>query len=91
MQFGTSISVFHVRSATAESTGMPRPAYSVYCAHRTASVAARNAVRASVLIFDLGLPAVFPPLHFEANSKFLTGTSRFLLNFRVLGRQRASY
>ena len=66
----------------------------LYCAHRTASVAARNAVRASVLIFDLGLPAVFPPLHFpifEANSKFLTGTSRFLLNCGVLGRQRASY
>ena len=30
MQFGTSISVFHVRSVTAELMGMPRPAYSVY-------------------------------------------------------------
>ena len=30
MQFGTSISVFHVRSATAESTGISRPAYAVY-------------------------------------------------------------
>ena len=29
MQFGTSISVLHVRSATAESAGIPRPAYSV--------------------------------------------------------------
>ena len=27
---GTSISVFYVCSATAESTGMPRPAYTVY-------------------------------------------------------------
>ena len=30
MQFGTSISVFHVRSATAESAVISRPAYSVY-------------------------------------------------------------
>ena len=30
MQSGTSISVLHVRSATAESTGISRPAYAVY-------------------------------------------------------------
>ena len=30
MQFGTSISVFHVHSATAESAVILRPAYSVY-------------------------------------------------------------
>ena len=30
MQFGTSISVFHVRSGTAESAVISRPAYSVY-------------------------------------------------------------
>ena len=30
MQFRTSISVFHVPSETAESTGILRPAYSTY-------------------------------------------------------------
>ena len=50
----------------------------LYCAHRTASAVARNAVRVSVVIRDLGLPIAFAPLHFpnfEASPKYLTGTS----------------
>ena len=46
----------------------------------------RNVVCASVVIFNLRFPVAalrFPI--FEANLKFLTGTSRFLLNFGVLG------
>ena len=58
----------------------------LYCVHRTASAAASNAVRASVLIFDSGLPVPFGPLHFlifEANPKYLTGTSGILHKFRA--------
>ena len=66
----------------------------LYCAHRTASAAARNVGRASVLIFDLGLPVPFGSLHlpiFEANPKYLTGTSCILLKFRVWGCPILSY
>ena len=58
----------------------------ILCAPHSASNVARNAVRASVLICDLGLPVVFAPLlnpNFEANPKFLTGITGILLQFGV--------
>ena len=77
-----------------KGTGKGTVPAQLYCAYRTASVAPRNAVRASVLIFDLGLPVPFAPVHFpifEANSRFLTGTSCILLKFGVWGCPRLSY
>ena len=52
MQFGTSISCFHVRSATAESAVISRPAYAVY-----GSCGSRNfpAFEHRVAVFTVGL------------------------------------
>ena len=63
----------------------------LHCTHSPASAIARNVGRPSVV---RALVGTFAPLQFpifEANSKFLTGTSCILLKFGVWGCPRLSY